>query len=320
MSGSFASAPGSEAGSSPSPKRPQLKRCWFEDDERADGLDFGLATDRDTAEQAFRLQHDQYVSQGYMDTHPSGWRLSLHNALPSTRVFVARAGCRVVATMTLIADSPLGLPMDEIYADELRSFRDQKRGLAEVSGLALHPEYQRSGVAILLRLIRMLALYAAEVANLSELCITINPRHAPFYRKAFCFRDIGGLKQYGKVNGAPAVALGLDLDIVGMLMSELYAGRPVANEVYTFLFNPRKFELVLGRLVRDLEGTPPRVEHLLYFFARHEAWAKASPAERACLLASCQALGALDASTPRIETPEATDVLEFQDWVGLAVA
>ena len=320
MSGSLASALGYEADSSPIPNRSGLKRCWFEGDERADGLDFGLATDRDTVEQAFRLQHDQYVSQGYMDAHPSGWRLSLHNALPSTRVFVARDGRRVVATMTLIADSPLGLPMDEIYADELRSFRDQKRDLAEVSGLALRPEYQRSGVAILLRLIRMLALYAAEVANVSELCITINPRHAAFYRKAFYFRDIGGLKQYGKVNGAPALALGLDLDIVRICMSELCAGHPVTSEVYTFLFNPRQVARVLARLVRDLDGTPPRVEYLLYFFARHEAWAKASPAEKACLLECRRALGALDSPVPRMDTPEAIDVLDFKDWVGLAVA
>ena len=104
-----------ETVSSPTTSRSRLKAAWFQNDPLADGLDFGLATDRHTLEQAFRLQHDQYVAHGYMDAHPSGWRLSLHNALSPTRVFVARRGGRVVGTMTLITDSPLGLPMDEIY-------------------------------------------------------------------------------------------------------------------------------------------------------------------------------------------------------------
>jgi len=314
------SATHSETISSPIPNGSRLKACWFEDDQIAQGLDFGLALDRDTVEQALRLQHDQYVAQGYMDSHPSGWRLSLHYALPTTRLFVARSGRRVVATMTLIEDSPLGLPMDEIYSGELQGLRDQDRDLAEVSGLALHPDYKHWGVAILLRLIRMLALHATEVAELSDLCIAINPRHAAFYRKAFYFREIGGLRQYGKVNGAPAVALGLDLDIVRIAMSELRAGRPVASDVYAFLFSPGKFESVLARLVRDLEGAPPRVEHLLYFFAHHEAWANALPTDKACLLAACQALGGLKSPGSSLDAPDSGDVLDFRDWVGLALA
>src|SRR5882672_4545338 len=93
---------------SPASNRSRLKACWFENNQTADGLDFGIATDRNALEQALRLQHDQYVAQGYMDPHPSGWRLNLHNALPTTRVFVARHENRVVGTMTLIEDSRLG--------------------------------------------------------------------------------------------------------------------------------------------------------------------------------------------------------------------
>jgi hypothetical protein len=65
VSASLGSALGSEADSSPIPNRCRLKSCWFENDERADRLDFGLVTDRDTVEQAFHLQQDQYVSQGH---------------------------------------------------------------------------------------------------------------------------------------------------------------------------------------------------------------------------------------------------------------
>src|ERR1700731_2138959 len=262
-----------ETVSSPTTSRSQLKAGWFQDDPRAEGLDFGLATDRHTLEQAFRLQHDQYVAHGYMDAHPSGWRLSLHNALSATRVFVARCGGRVVGTMTLIADSPLGLPMDKIYSDELRRLRDAGRNLAEVSALAIDPAYQASGVPILLRLIRMLVIYAAQ--TVSDLCITVNPHHAAFYRKAFHFQDIGGLKQYGKVNGAPALALRLDLALARTLMRELRDGHRMIGKVYEFLFHPANVEAVMTRLVKDSRRAIPLEERVEHFFSRPEAWNQA---------------------------------------------
>jgi len=274
-----------ETASSPTTNRSRLKAAWFQNDPLADGLDFGLATDRRTLEQAFRLQHDQYVARGYMDAHPSGWRLSLHNALSATRVFVARSGGRVVGTMTLIADSPLGLPMDEIYADELRRLRDARANLAEVSALAMDPDYQSSGVPILVRLIRMLVIHAAQTE--SDLCIAVNPHHAAFYRKAFHFQDIGGLKQYGKVNGAPAIALRLDLALARSLMSELRDGHRMISEVHEFLFHPANVEAVMTRLVKDLRRVIPLEERVEYFFSRHEAWTEASEADRAYILAGC---------------------------------
>ena len=271
------------AASSPTTSRSRLKAVWFQNDRLADGLDFGLATDRRTLEQAFRLQHDQYVAHGYMDAHPSGWRLSLHNALSATRVFVARCGGRVVGTMTLIADSRLGLPMDEIYTDELRSLRGGRASLAEVSALAMDPEYQSSGLPILLRLIRMLVIYAAQ--RVSDLCIAVNPHHAAFYRKAFHFQDIGGLKQYGKVNGAPAIALRLDLGLARSLMRELRDGRRMISKVYEFLFHPANVEAVTTRLVKDSRRAIPPEKRVEHFFSRHEAWTQASEADRAYILA-----------------------------------
>jgi GNAT superfamily N-acetyltransferase len=262
----------------------RLKTCWWEEDGLTKDLDLGLATDRDTREQAFRLVHDQYVSLGYMDPHPSGWRLSLHNALPSTKVFVARAGRRVVGTVTLIPDSPLGLPMGEIYEDELRALRHAGRRLAEASALVVHQDYKRYGIAIPLRLVRMMVIYAAEVARLSDLCIAINPHHLVLYRKAFNFQVIGEVRRYRKVNGAPAVALRLDLDLVRALVRELRDGHAPARAVYSFLFGPESCREVLGRLAGEVERAAMTREQFEYFFSRHHAWLEASPAERAHVL------------------------------------
>jgi len=299
------------------PQVSRVKGCFFETDRFAEGLDFGLATDHDALEQAFRLLHDQYVAQGYMEPHPSGLRLNIHNALPSTRVFVARAGRRVMGTMTLIVDSQLGLPMDEIYADNLGALRNRQRRLTEASGLALDPECHRSGVPVLMRIIRLVTLHAAEVLRSNDICIAVNPRHAAFYRKVFHFEDIGGMKPYGKVNGAPAVALRLDCDLLRTFVNELREGRSVASEVYSFLYRKAEADGALSRLARDVDEVSQR-ENLPHFFSRHEVWAKASLAQRSHLL-KCYGLEGLPASRNR-EVVDLCDVTDYGNCPGLALA
>jgi predicted N-acetyltransferase YhbS len=288
-----------------------MKAFWFERDTIADDLDFGLAKDRHTLDQAFRLQHDQYVAQGYMDAHPSGWRLSVHHALPSTRVFVALDNDRVVATMAVITDTRFGLPMADIYGDELQELRGLRRQLVEVSGLAVHPDFQKSGLAILLRLIRTVLLYSIEMAAAGGLCIAVNPHHEAFYRKAFGFKPFGGLKQYGKVNGAPALALHLDLDALRTFISELREGHPVDSEVYTFLFNPGAVEPAMSQLGADLAQDFPRLEDVRYFFSRHEIGTKMSPAEWTYVESCWNSLAQVEPRTLQaVEDDDATSVFE----------
>jgi GNAT superfamily N-acetyltransferase len=174
---------------------------------------FGLAQSVPAIDQALRLVHDQYVARGYMTAHPSGRRLSPHYALSTTRVFVATVGPQVVGTVTLIEDSPLGLPMDEIYEGDLDQFRAQRCRLAEASALAVHPRYRGIGLPLLLPLMRVLVMYAADLAALDILCIAVNPRHVEFYRR-LTFDVFGELRTYARVNGAPAIALCLHLDRV----------------------------------------------------------------------------------------------------------
>jgi len=314
MSTSFVEVARSENISSQTPRESRIKGHCFEEDRFAESLDFGLAIDRDTLEQAFRLQHDQYVAQGYMDPHPTGLRLNIHSALPSTRVFVAKADRRVVGTMTLIVDSQLGLPMDQIYAEDLGGIRSERHQLTEASGLALDPDCQRSGVAILMRLIRLITLYAAEVLRSSDICIAVNPRHAAFYRKALYFQDFGAMKQYAKVNGAPAVGLRLDCDLLRMLVMEEREGRPVASQVYGFLYRKVEVDRALSRLIRD-QARVFQPEHFSYFFSEHKAWTKAAPEDRAFLMESYRKLAS---HGTRDDSPVA-DSMEYAGQMGLAL-
>jgi hypothetical protein len=250
---------------------------WGGGDESIESITFGLASDTDTLDAAYQLVHDQYVSRGYMDPHPSGRRLSLHNALPTTKVFVARKDEDVLGTVSVIQDSVLGLPMDEIYQDELVRLRRAQRGIAEVSALAIRSECRALGLPILMRLVRMIVVYTAEVARLDDLCIAVNPRHVSFYQKALSFTMFGPLRGYQKVNGAPAVAMHCDLGFVRQLMAETARRGTVTNDLCGFLFAPETYAELTSALRDDLPWSVLTPQQFHHFFAGHESLTQASP-------------------------------------------
>jgi hypothetical protein len=174
-------------------------------------IEFGLAVTPEEREDAFRLVHDQYVARGYMRPDPAGRRIGRHHARPTTRVFVARVDGRVIATVSVIPDSRLGLPCDELYHAELAPMRGRGRRIAEVSALAVDDRWRDVGLLIVRGLVQMIAVYAGRIARLQTLCIAVNPRHARFYESCLRFERFGPVKAYAAVNGAPAVALRLDL-------------------------------------------------------------------------------------------------------------
>lgn len=250
---------------------------WGGDDGSIESITFGLASDTDTLDAAFRLVHDQYVSRRYMDPHPSGRRLSLHNALPTTKVFVARKGDDVLGTVSVVQDSVLGLPMDEIYDEELIQLRRERRGIAEVSALAIRSECRALGLPILMRLVRMIVVYTAEVARLDDLCIAVNPRHVSFYQKALSFTMFGPLRGYQKVNGAPAVAMHCDLGFVRRLMAETSLRDRVTDDLCGFLFAPEPYAELTSSLRDDLPWSVLTPQQFHHFFAGHESLTQASP-------------------------------------------
>jgi hypothetical protein len=266
--------------SKPEPRvRPRSRRTGFAwtDDRLHEHVDFALARGIQSFDAAFRLVHDEYVSRGYMKPLRSGRRLSVRHALPTTRVFVAQVGCEVVGTMTLIQDSLLGLPMDDLYRAELARLREDGRLVAEVSALAMHPSYRSAGPAILLRLIRMLALYAVEVARLDDLCIAVLPRHAAFYREFFDFEPFGGQTTYARINWTPAVGLRLDLHLVRAIIDRVQGGEGGQDVVHHFLYGAGNYQQVMDRLLRSLCEPALTREWFSYFFPDEAAFDGVEP-------------------------------------------
>jgi ribosomal protein S18 acetylase RimI-like enzyme len=243
-------------------------------------LDVGLAADTHTLDEAFRLVHDQYAWRGYIDPVPSGRRVTVYHALPSTRIFAALSGGKVVGTLTLLQDSVLPLPMEELYAAELDALRQDGRQVGEVSALATDRACRRAGLEVVVRLMRALVIYAAELARLDDLCIAVNPRHVDFYQRYLRFQRLGALRAYRKVKGAPAVALRLDLDFVRRLTRAVQAGRVAGNPVYDFFFGQEHHQRTVRRLREEVARTGLTPQQFGYFFGDGHALADATPAAR----------------------------------------
>ncbi len=192
------------------------------DGEAADGppeavngeLQVRPAVSREELAEAYHLVYSTYLRRGYIGPNPARVRLSVHNAFPSSVTFVAALRGDIIATVSLIPDTPVGLPMDEIYHDELQERRDAGKTLAEVTMLADRRFELRRSLPMLLRLMKLVFDHATLVLHANDLCITINPRHDSFYRRYLLFQGLGEQKSYPSVRNNPALAQRLDLDTV----------------------------------------------------------------------------------------------------------
>lgn len=174
------------------------------------GIEVKIAETVDELSSAARVVHDAYVGRGIMAPHASGLKFCPQAVVPSSLTFVAKRDGNVLGTISLLADSPLGLPMDDTYGPEVNALRGRGESCAEVSALAVSPGARRTGVSYLLNRIMVTAAIAMR---LDRLVIAVHPDAQELYRCASLFESLGPERQYVGLNrSARAVALSLPLD------------------------------------------------------------------------------------------------------------
>src|SRR4029077_8884044 len=125
---------------------------------------------------------------------------------------IAKEEGRVLATMSVFVDNTLlGLPMDDLYAAELRPLRAAGRRLCEAACLASRDLSLREFVAVFEALIRL--VWQHHVAQGGDtVVITCNPRHRNYYTRVLGCEPMGGLRAYAAVENHPAEAFVLHID------------------------------------------------------------------------------------------------------------
>ena len=226
-----------------------------------------LAETQAELEACFRLLHDAYVDSGFMDPHPSGMRVTVYHALPTTSTLMASFDGRVVGTLSLIRDSGLGFPMQRIF--DIEAVRRAGGNIAEVSALAVDKRFRSVGGTILFPLMKFMYEYATAYFDTRHLVIAVNPKHIGMYESLLFFRRLRPqpVDHYDFVNGAPAVGAHLDLRLARALFRKHYEGRPPEKDLFTYFTGVRLKNIVFPRKRFFTTNDPVMTPELIdYFF------------------------------------------------------
>ncbi|MDP1902421.1 MAG: PilZ domain-containing protein [Rubrivivax sp.] len=241
------------------------------DCEPALGDDFQLkiAETQAELEACFALLHDAYVASGFMRAHPSGLRVTPYHALPTTTTLCAKMGDRVVGTLSIVREGVYGFPMQSAF--DIASVRAKEGRIAEISALAVHPAYRKTGGAILFPLMKFMYEYCTRYFDTRHLLIAVNPNKIEMYESLLFFRRLTAqvVEKYDFANGAPAVGATLDLHEAPTLFKRAYAHKPGRRNLHRYFvettlpqikFPPREWNTS-----NDPVLTPALIDH---FFNR----------------------------------------------------
>lgn len=198
---------------------------------------------------AARLVGRQYRAEGYLpDDDGDGERepafRTPHHLLPETVVFIARECARVVGTLTVVPDSPAGLPMEALYAEEVSALRNLGRIPCEICSLAFDSRTEHRNTAPVLQLFRLACGYLRRFTPVTDALVTLKPSHQDFYERFMGFGRIGERKQDPRFRGADTVAMRLTREAAeAREWSRSARGRSARCLDYVFA-PPSKSELV----------------------------------------------------------------------------
>lgn len=174
------------------------------------GLHFEPAATLPDVIDAWSLVYDAYFRAGLIRGNPYGVHTVKHAIQSNSTVIRGRIEGRTVCTISAYFDQPnVGLPLDQVYPDELGSLRDQGRTLMEIGLFADRRKHIERSIEALLELIRQVYYFGVHFGT-TDGVIGVHPRHAAFYRRMIGFEPIGEEKTYALVNDRPVVLLRLD--------------------------------------------------------------------------------------------------------------
>ena len=244
-----------------------------------------IAESKEELEACFKLLHDAYVSSGFMTPDPSGMRVTIYHALPTTTTLCAKYDDQVVGTLSLIRESAIGFPLQRIF--DLTGVREKEGQIAEVSALAVHPRFRRTGGTILFPLMKFMYEYCTTFFDTRHLVIAVNPRHIEMYESLLFFKRLTAnvVENYDFVNGAPAVGAALDLKFAPEILRKAYAGKAPNRNLYHYFIETKLANIQIPHrrffTTNDPVLTPDLIDY--FFNKKTSVFAELSDRKKALL-------------------------------------
>ncbi|KQV48404.1 hypothetical protein ASC95_20925 [Pelomonas sp. Root1217] len=230
-------------------------------------LELKVAETQEELEECFRILHDAYVASGFMKPSPSGLRVTMYHALPTTTTLCAKYDGRVVGTMSMIREGVFGFPLQAVF--DLSEVRAKQGQIAEISALAVHPDFRKTGGAILFPLMKFMYEYCTEYFDTRHLVIAVNPDKIELYESLLFFERLQEtvVDNYDFANGAPAVGATLDLPVAKEIFRRIYGKRKERKNLYNYFVQLRLPNIKLPKRRYFTTNDPVLTPAILdYFF------------------------------------------------------
>ncbi len=266
-----------------------------------------IAETRDELEACFSLLHDAYVSCGYMKPHPSGMRVTIYHALPTTTTLCAKFDGKVVGTVSIVREGVFGFPMQSVF--DLEAVRTQGGNIAEISALAIHRDFRKTGGTILFPLMKFINEYCTRYFDTRHLVIAVNPDRIDLYEALLLFQRLRAtpIDSYEFANGAPAVGASLDLGLSNHRMREVYGHRHQRKNLHHYFFECELANIHHPEQPYYTTNHPVLTPELMdHFFNRRTRVFDGLDEQRRCLLRQIYALDSYAPVLPAI-SPKAAE-------------
>jgi GNAT superfamily N-acetyltransferase len=248
-------------------------------------LTLKIADTREELEACFKILHDAYVASGFMQPHPSGLRATVYHALPTTTTLCAKWDGKVVGTLSMIRDGVFGFPLQSIF--DLSQVRAREGQIAEISALAVHPDFRKTGGAILFPLMKFMYEYCRTYFDTRHLVIAVNPDRIEMYEALLFFERLQEqtVGNYDFANGAPAVGAALDLRRAPETFKRVYGRRAPRKNLYRYFVETELAHIQLPKrryfTTNDPVMTPELLDH--FFNQRTQTFEQLDDRKKALL-------------------------------------
>ena len=197
-------------------------------------------------EESDALIYRMYTQRGYKLSRPAA-------ALQATNEITLQA-CRditVFGTLSVRFDSGRGLGADALYRDQIEEYRNDGARVAELTRLAVDPEF--GSKEVLGALFHLAYVFCGPVRQIDDVFIEVNPRHVPFYRRMLDFTAIGECKICPRVE-APSILMHVKVANVGAQAAQWGGQHSAAGRSLYPYFCTRWEEDDVKRRVAELSG------------------------------------------------------------------
>ncbi|VAW67361.1 hypothetical protein MNBD_GAMMA09-2627 [hydrothermal vent metagenome] len=229
-------------------------------------IEYKIATTTDELEQAFELVTQQYFNVG-LHKNNNDLRLTKYHLLPDTKIFIAIKKHEdmketVIGTITMVVDKSMGLPMDELYNDQLNRMRTAGLQLSELISLSVAPQASAQQNNIVVYLFKICMQYA-HMTNVHDILCSVTEKHIKFYRELLLFTPLGELLPYSFANDQLIQGHRLNLQQGNEDFRKVYSGMEFDADLHRFFFTEtRDFNRPKG------EGTAMTPEQIRYFIEK----------------------------------------------------